>query len=61
MTKEDHEFAHYMREVDSIIQIETGGLTHEDLSDANYREYHESGMTPEDAAFEVLEENGFDV
>ncbi len=60
MTKEDQEFADYMTKVDSIIQKTTGGLTHEDLIDANYREYHESGMSPEETAQEVLSENGFD-
>lgn len=60
MTKEDKEFADYMIKVDSIIQKETGGLTSEELRDANYREYHESGMTPEEAAQDVLSENGFD-
>ena len=52
-------FTLFMRRVDRILLF-TVGLTHEDLADYDYRDYFDAGMSPRDAAREVLAEEGYE-
>ena len=47
-------FEVWMAEVDALIAEELGGLTSEDLPDAEYYDYYEADCTPLEVAAEVL-------
>lgn len=53
------DFEQWMRKVDAEIAERLLGLTSSDLPDKCYRDMYETDMTPEEAAAEVLEEEGY--
>lgn len=50
-------FEAWMSRVDSVLERRIG-LSSQDLSDCCYRDWYDCGMTPSEAATEVLQENG---
>lgn len=48
----------WLRQVDAVIMYLVG-LTHDDLADQPWRDWHESGMLPREAAREALKSEGF--
>ena len=51
-------FDSWMRDVDACISAYCG-LTSSDLADQAYRDWYDSGMDPEEAARQTLEDEGF--
>lgn len=47
-------FGEWLRQVDGVLR-QAVGLTHRDLADQTWRDWHASGMSPREAAFEALE------
>lgn len=52
-------FQAWMRAVDSAVQAEVGLSVH-DLADANFRDWYEDGVSPSEAAVDVLADNGWE-
>lgn len=54
-------FEEWLKKVDKALAGRTYGAisSHLDLADMPYRDWFEDGMSPEEAADEVLEEEGF--
>jgi len=50
----------WLEEVDQVIGSFVG-LTHDDLADQPWRDWYESGMSPNEAAAMALEAEGFPV
>jgi hypothetical protein len=50
-------FDQFMKQVDNIIAENLGGLTHQDIPDANHMDAFESGTTPEEWAQELIEDS----
>lgn len=55
----DSNFVEWMQKVNQELEGACG-LTADDLEDANYHDMFESGTTPDEAAAEVLSDNGYD-
>ena len=53
------EFHEWMKAVDVQLERLTGGLCSDDLVDASYRDWFDSGATAEEMAGIVLESEGF--
>jgi len=51
-------FEQWMDKVDSELEVYCG-LSHMDLADQHYHDWYEEEMSPEDAAREALENEGF--
>ena len=56
---EDYEFQQWMRAVDRSVQ-RTAGVSVHDLEDCLFRDWHEDGMDPGEAADLALENAGWD-
>lgn len=49
MTSQKTTFDEWMKELDKVLSSSTGGITHHDLPDANYRGYFDDGISVRDA------------
>lgn len=58
MDEKDMAFTEWMAEVDDVV-VGLIGLMASDLPDCLWRDWFDSGMSPQDAAAEALEEAGF--
>ena len=52
-------FKEWMDRVDDAL-LNAVGVCHRDLADWMYRDAFDDGFTPDDAAWEVLQDNGLD-
>ena len=53
-------FEQWMNGVNQLIRQVTGSFISDDLSDFDYAKAFEDGVSPQEIAAEVLEQNGFD-
>ena len=49
MTSQKTTFDKWMKELDKVLSSYTGGITHHDLPDADYRGYFDDGISVRDA------------